>query len=108
MSDDELATALTAAVRAVDGVITVYPAGSALATAVAGLASTVTGNASPPAVAVTRTDDGVDVRTRIGVADDVHTPDVVRRVAAVIEAEVRRELGDASVVSVHVQASSIG
>ena len=108
MTDEEIAATLTAAVQAVDGVTTVYPAAPALATAVADVAATLAGTTPPPAVSVTRTDDGVDVRTRIGIADDARTPEVVRQVADLLGAEVRRELGADQAVRVHVQASSIG
>lgn len=127
IDDSTLVHQLTQTVRAVDGVLDIYPVAPTILAGLSKVASVLnvparstTGSAGPDSdgaaspgghrvVSVSRDDAGsVTIRAHIGVDSRRATPDVTREVSDALAADAARLLGPDASVSICVKVSSIG
>lgn len=111
MTDDEaLALRLAERVLATAGIVELYPTNHALWAVAAEARAAVVGRprTSADKVAVSRTEEGIEIRVHIGVSAQESTPAVTRRVSEELDAAVRELLGPDARPTIYVQVSSIG
>jgi hypothetical protein len=99
---------LHALISGIDGVAVLYPADPFWRRAAAGLAGTLAGESPgpPAAVDVATGEDGTCIRVRMGVDPGTPAPDLVRRIAKLIQEDLEQHDGGAAVAEVSIQIAS--
>ena len=104
----QLSSQLETVVRAVPGVIGVYPTAHPATTVVGTVVNSLTHRAPPLAlVAVSDGENGLSVSARIGVADEGSATDICRRVHDVIAVNAAAA-GVNAIAAISVTVASIG